>query len=106
MKNECTKCAESIRNDLNKLFDGETVDECESLIDYLCENALDIEYTLDSNKQLIGVRIYVTLGGPTCWIDTRNGEVVCAWGTDRAAAWLASEICDEINDFYAECMTF
>ena len=105
MKTECTKYAESIRNDLNKLFNGETVDECESLIDYLCENALDIEYTLNSQKELIGVRIYVALGGPTCWIDTRNGEVVCAWG-DRAAAWLASEICDEINDFYAECMTF
>ena len=64
MKNECTKYAESIRNDLNKLFDGETVDECESLIDYLGENALDIEYTLNSQKELIGVRIYVTLGGP------------------------------------------
>ena len=106
MKNECTKYAESIRNDLNELFNGETVDECESLIDYLCENELDVEYTLNSQKDIIGVRIYVTLGGPTCWIDTRNGEVVCAWGRDRAAAWLASEICDEINDFYAECMTF
>ena len=101
MKNECTKYAESIRNDLNRLFNGETVDECESLIDYLCENALDIEYTLNSQKELIGVRIYVTIGGPTCWIDTRNGEVVCAWGTDRAAAWLTSEICNDINDFYA-----
>ena len=40
MKNECTKYAESIRDDLNKLFDGETVEECESLIDYLCENSL------------------------------------------------------------------
>ena len=42
MKNECTKYAESIRNDLNKLFNGETVEECESLIDYLCENELDV----------------------------------------------------------------
>ena len=106
MKNECTEYAESIRNDLKKLFDGEIVDECEGLIHYLCENALDIEYTLNSQKELIGVRIYVTLGGPNCWIDTRAGEVVCAWGTDRAAAWIGSEICDEINDFYAECMTF
>ena len=106
MKNECTKYAESIRNDLKKLFDGETVDECESLIDYLCENALDVEYTLDSNKRLIGVRIYVTLGGPTCWIDTRGGEVVCAWGSDRESAWLASEVCEEINSYFEDFLSF
>ena len=106
MKNECTKYAESIRNDLNKLFAGETVEECESLIDYLCENALDIEYTLNSQKELIGVRIYVTLGGPTCWIDTRNGEVVCAWGSDKESAWLASEVCEEINSYFEESLNF
>ena len=106
MKNECTKYAESIRNDLKKLFDGETVDECESLIDYLCENALDIEYTLDSNKQLIGVRIYVTLGGPNCWIDTRSGEVVCAWGSDKWSAWLASEVCEEIDSYFEDFLSF
>ena len=82
------------------------MEECEGLSHYLCENARGFAYAVDRIKPLIGVRIYVTLGGPTCWIDTRNGEVVCAWGTDRAAAWLVSEICDEINAFYAECMTF
>lgn len=102
MKNECINYAKNIRDDLNKLYNGESVEECESLFDYLAENALDIEYTLNSAKALIGVRIYVTLGGPTCWIDTRNGEVVCSWGTDRAAAWLASEICEEINAYFSE----
>lgn len=102
MKNECRNYAESIRNDINSLYNGETVDGCESLIDYLCD-ALDVEYTFSSQRQLIGVNVYVTLGGPTCWIDTRHGEVVCCWGTDKESAWLASEICDEINSFMAEC---
>lgn len=101
MKNECREYAESIRNDLNKLYDGETVDECESLLDYIAD-ALDVEYTLNSNRELIGVRVYVTLGGPNCWIDTRNGEVVCCWGTDRASAWLASEVCEEIDTYFED----
>ena len=62
--------------------------------------------TLNSQRELIGVRVYVTLGGPTCWIDTRNGEVVCAWGTDRESAWLASEVCDEINSYFEDFLNF
>ena len=63
--NECTEYARSIANDLCNLYDGETVDECESLYDYIAD-VLDVEYTLDSGKHLIGVNLYVTLGGPTC----------------------------------------
>lgn len=105
MKNECTKYAESVRNDLNSLYSGEPVDGCESLVDYCCD-ALDVEYLLDSQKNLIGVNLYVTLGGPTCWIDTRRGEVVCRWGTEEGRAWVPSEICEEINDSYAEYLQF
>ena len=62
MKNECREYAEMIRNDVNSLYEGEAVDECESLLDYIA-NALDVEYTLNSCRELIGVRVYVTLGG-------------------------------------------
>ena len=105
MKNECREYAEMIRNDVNSLYDGETVDECESLWDYVSE-ALDVEYTLNSSRELIGVRVYVTIGGPTCWIDTRSNEVVCAWGSDKESAWLASEVCEEINSYFEEFLNF
>ena len=105
MKNECREYAEMIRNDINSLYEGKIVDECESLFDYVAE-ALDVEYTLNSQRELIGVRVYVTLGGPTCWIDTRNGEVACAWGTDKESVWLASEVCDEINSYFEEFLNF
>ena len=109
MKNECRDYARRIADELKALYhmdsderekleeDGDTA----SLYDYIAD-ALDIEYTLDSNRELIGVRLYVTLGGPTAWIDTRNGEAVCAWGVDKESAWIPSEICDEINDYFAE----
>ena len=105
MKNECREYAEMIRNDINRLYDGETVDECESLLDYVVD-ALDVEYTLNSQRELIGVRVYVTLGGPNCWIDTRAGEVVCAWGSDKESVWLASEVCDEINSYFEDFLNF
>ena len=105
MKNECREYAEMIRNDVNSLYEGKTVDECESLFDYIADS-LDVEYTLNSQRELIGVRVYVTLGGPTCWIDTRNSEVVCAWGSDRWSAWLASEVCDEINSYFEDFLNF
>ena len=105
MKNECREYAEMIRNDVNSLYEGKTVDECESLFDYIA-NAFDVEYTLNSQRGLIGVRVYVALGGPTCWIDTRNGEVACAWGTGKESAWLASEVCEEINSYFEDFLNF
>ena len=105
MKNECKEYAEMIRNDINSLYEGKAVDECESLFDYVAE-ALDVEYTINSQRELIGVRVYVTLGGPTCWIDTRNGEVVCVWGADKESAWLASEVCEEINSYFEDFLNF
>ena len=109
MKNECKEYAQNIANELKALYNMDD-DEREKLEEdgepsdiygYIAD-ALDVEYTLDSNRELIGVRLYVTLGGPTAWIDTRNGEAVCAWGGDKESAWIPSEICDEINEYFAE----
>ena len=106
MKNECMEYAQSVANELKKVYDGEAVNEdgeAVDVLDYINENALEIEYTLDSRCELIGVTVYVTLGGPTCWIDTRHGEVVCKWGSESGDAWVPSEICDEINEIMREC---
>lgn len=67
-----------------------------------CADALDVEYTISSRGDLLGVRLYVTLGGPNIYIDTRAGEVVGHWGADTARAWVPSEICDEINEIFEE----
>lgn len=103
--NECTEYAKNIADDLERLYDGETVDECESLYDYIADT-LDVEYTLDSGKNLIGVNLYVTLGGPTCWIDTRRQEVVCHWGTESGRWSISGRVCDEINEYFADVMQF
>ena len=63
--------------------DNEDYDEpCAS--DYL-NDALDVEYAVDSRGKYIGATIYVALGGPTIWIDTRYGNVEGRWGNDSVS---------------------
>ena len=78
---------------------GENMD----LYDYI-NDTLDIEYILDSTFTLIGTKLYVALGGPTIYVDTRDNEVVGSWGTEKVVRWLPSEIADEINDMVTENM--
>lgn len=103
MYNECKEYAMSIANELSAYYSGEKLtedNEQASLYDYVAENALDVEYTLDSSKRLIGVCIYVTLGGPTCWIDTRRNTVTCHWGSDSAEVYIDNDLSDELTECY------
>lgn len=104
--NELKGYCDRIRAELNAIYDGTTTDtnddgEQMTLWDYFAD-PLDWEYTISSNGEFLGVRVYVTLGGPNVWIDTRRGEIAGAWGTDRAEAWLPSEIADEINVIFRD----
>ena len=103
MENECKKYAISINNEMLEYYNGNVTNEDgeqASIWDYIAENALDVEYTLDSNKRLIGVCVYVTLGGPTCWIDTRRNTVTCHWGSDSAEVYIDNDLSDEITSIY------
>lgn len=111
MMNELKKYVDGIRDELKALYELDITDEerekreesgdpC-SLYDYF-DDVLDIEYTIDSQGEYLGARVYVTLGGPNVWIDTCEGYVKGAWGTDREESWIPSEINDEINDIFRE----
>lgn len=111
MKNELKAYVEGILDDLNKLYESDFTDEeleamaedgeAYDLYSYFVD-ALDVEYTISSNGDFLGARIAVTLGGPNVWIDTREGFVKGAWGSDREEAWIPSEVCEEINAIFAE----
>ena len=45
-------------------------------------DALDIQYIVDSKTNSLGARILVTFGGPTIWVDTQYNKVEGYWGTD------------------------
>lgn len=50
-------------------------------LEYLSD-ALDIEYIVNSDKEVLGARILVAFGGPNIWIDTRNRRVEGYWWGD------------------------
>jgi hypothetical protein len=45
-----------------------------SAFDYLQE-ALDIEWILNSKKEYLGARVLVAFGGPNIWVNTRTNQV-------------------------------
>lgn len=77
-------------------------DERFSVYEIVVEDALDVEYTVSSTGEMLSVRIYIGLGGPTTYIDTRDMVVRCCWGSDRAESAITSAVAEAVNDFYSE----
>ena len=108
---ELQNYVDGIRADLVKLCEADYTEEEREALEESGEafdlwsyfaDALDVEYTMNSAGEYIGARIFVTLGGPNVWVDTRDGVVGGAWGCDRATSWLPCEVCEEIDAIYSE----
>lgn len=88
IQNELYNHCKAIAEDMEAILDGnpeaiEEYGEDYSLWDYICD-AIDIEITAGITRQYRGGKVYVTLGGPNIWVDTTDGYVHGAWGSDRA----------------------
>lgn len=57
--------------------EGEMMDGFEYL-----SGALDIEYIVNSKREVLGARILVAFGGPNIWINTRTQQVEGYWWGD------------------------
>jgi hypothetical protein len=73
------RLSEGFGDELN--YEGESV----TAFDYL-QDALDIEYIVNSRKEYLGARVLVAFGGPNIWVDTRTGKVEGHWWGDSAYA--------------------
>ena len=84
--------------------DVDSLDEWEplSLYDYLESEVLDITWIINSDRTFHSARFYVTLGGPSCWIDTEHNTVELRWGGESACYGLLSDTADAVEDFAAE----
>ena len=56
-----------------------------SAFDYL-QDALDIEYIVNSKREYLGARVLVAFGGPNIWINTRTKKVDGYWWNESASA--------------------
>lgn len=111
INNELLHMTADIAEELKRLYIAEPTDEereeaeengeAVDLYGYFYD-VLDINYILDAQRELRGVRVAVALGGPNIWIDTVRGVVEGFWGTGHAEKWVPSEVCDAINDIFAE----
>lgn len=72
------------------------------LIDYINDNALDIEYTISSNMDFLGADIAVALGGPSVYINTREKRVEAYWGGEEGYYLLDSDLCDELDGLFED----
>ena len=61
--------------------DGEEL----TAFDYL-QDALDIEYIVNSKREYLGARVLVAFGGPNIWINTRTKKVEGYWWNELASA--------------------
>lgn len=66
------------------------------------DDCLDVEYTIDSRGDYLGACIWVGLGGPNIWIDTRDRAVKLAWGSDRAEWSIYSDTAEAIDEIFEE----
>ena len=108
MEKECRKYAQRVAEEIEAIYNGTTEEENDdgermSLYDYVSD-ALDFEAILTSTKTVKSVRLYVTLGGPTCYVDTELHAVVCAWSGDPEEYALDWDACDELESIIAEYM--
>lgn len=88
-----------INNEWVSIYDTEIY----TLFDYFNDNEIyNIDYILDSYKQLQAVRIMIACGGPNIYINTWDKQVELYWWSDSASYPLNYEICDEINSMFSD----
>ena len=80
------------RDDLDQLYIG----------DYMSTEVLDFDIVIGGDWEYKSCKLYVTLGGPNVWIDTAEKAVKRAWGTDREEYPIDWDVCDEIDQYWAE----
>lgn len=93
-----------IAQELEEYYNGDITNEDGeqlSLYDYFSD-ILDYEYTIDSRLEYKAIKLYVTLGGPTVWIDTNTNTIELRWANEKASYYLKSEIADAIDEIWEE----
>lgn len=72
-----------------------------SLYDYLSD-VLDVTWIIDSNREYEAARFYVTLGGPSVWIDTEHNTVELRWGGESACYGLSWDTAEAVDEYATE----
>ena len=97
----CKRIAEELEQYINGEITDDETGETLSLYDYFSD-ILDCEYIINSDFTYRAVKVYVTLGGPTVWIDTYSGSVELRWANEKSCYYLLSDTVNEIDNIFEE----
>ena len=95
---------ESIELDCGCKIDIDDLDDLDEVTiwDYLIDQALDIEYTIDSDLDYVSARIMIAFGGPNIYIDTATSRVELYWGSSEAHAYIDYKTRNMIDDYFED----
>jgi hypothetical protein len=97
----CKRIAEELEQYINgEIVDDETGEEL-TLYDYF-NDVLDMEFIINSDLSYRAVKVYVTLGGPTVWIDTYTCCIELRWANESARYGLSSDTINAIDEVWEE----
>ena len=113
---KCPECGEYVED--NNLFcecgcqvdligsDERDAWEPVSFYDYF-ENALDIDYVTNSQKEYKACRIMIAFGGPNIYVNTWERKVELFWWNESGSFYLSGDACDAIDEWaesYFACL--
>lgn len=96
MEGEAIKLECGCYTDIDDYDDNETI----SMYKYFADQALDIEYTINSDLSYKAVRVMIACGGPNIYINTNNKRVELYWWGDTAYATLSSDAVVAIDEYF------
>ena len=105
---KCPECGEYVEDNVLFCECGGQVDligndendpwEMVSFYDYF-ENALDIDYIVNSSKEYKACRIMIAFGGPNIYVNTWERQVQLYWWNESANFYLSTEACEAIDEW-------
>lgn len=88
-------------SEFSKLSDK--IDELkDETLDRYFDDCLDISYIVNASKEYESVRVWVTIGGPSVYIDTDKGAVVLNWGSSHSEYYLSGNVVNAIDNIFEE----
>lgn len=93
---QCNCCYETFDSEEEASECCDDSAEYQGIYDYVCE-ALDINYILNADRSLRGVRLLVCFGGPNVWIDTESATIDGNWWGDKYSVSLSNDLVNELD---------
>lgn len=74
----------------------------EDTLENYFSDCLDISYIVNGSREYESVRVWVTVGGPSIYVDTDESAVILNWGGTHAEWGITTSTRDAIDAYFSE----